>query len=288
MSKIVKSHRGIYYVEKEGQVYLCKARGLFRNKKVKPVVGDEVDISINNDGTAYIKEIYERKNQLLRPPISNVDQVIVIMSLSSPDINLYTLDKYLLMLELSHIETKIIFNKTDLVDKEYSDKISKIYNNIGYDIYLNSNQENNGKELLNLFKNRSTVVTGPSGVGKSTTLNNIFSHFDFETGSISEKSLRGKHTTRHIEISKIDERSYVIDTPGFSALSLDFINDINDIGEGFIEFFKLKNECKFNNCIHENEPKCAVKNAVQDKKISESRYKNYLLLLEEFRNLRGY
>ncbi len=288
MSKIVKSHRGIYYVEKEGQVYLCKARGLFRNKKVKPVVGDEVDISINNDGTAYIKEIYERRNQLLRPPISNVDQVIVIMSLSSPDINLYTLDKYLLMLELSHIETKIIFNKTDLVDKEYSDKISKIYNNIGYDIYLNSNQENNGKELLNLFKNRSTVVTGPSGVGKSTTLNNVFSHFDFETGSISEKSLRGKHTTRHIEISKIDERSYVIDTPGFSALSLDFINDINDIGEGFIEFFKLKNECKFNNCIHENEPKCAVKNAVQDKKISESRYKNYLLLLEEFRNLRGY
>lgn len=288
MSKIVKSHRGIYYVEKEGQVYLCKARGLFRNKKVKPVVGDEVDISINNDGTAYIKEIYERRNQLLRPPISNVDQVIVIMSLSSPDINLYTLDKYLLMLELSHIETKIIFNKTDLVDKEYSDKISKIYNNIGYDIYLNSNQENNGKELLNLFRNRSTVVTGPSGVGKSTTLNNIFSHFDFETGSISEKSLRGKHTTRHIEISKIDERSYVIDTPGFSALSLDFINDINDIGEGFIEFFKLKNECKFNNCIHENEPKCAVKNAVQDKKISESRYKNYLLLLEEFRNLRGY
>lgn len=288
MSKIVKSHRGIYYVEKEGQVYLCKARGLFRNKKVKPVVGDEVDISINNDGTAYIKEIYERRNQLLRPPISNVDQVIVIMSLSSPDINLYTLDKYLLMLELSHIDTKIIFNKTDLVDKEYSDKISKIYNNIGYDIYLNSNQENNGKELLNLFKNRSTVVTGPSGVGKSTTLNNIFSHFDFETGSISEKSLRGKHTTRHIEISKIDERSYVIDTPGFSALSLDFINDINDIGEGFIEFFKLKNECKFNNCIHENEPKCAVKNAVQDKKISESRYKNYLLLLEEFRNLRGY
>lgn len=288
MSKIVKSHRGIYYVEKEGQVYLCKARGLFRNKKVKPVVGDEVDISINNDGTAYIKEIYERRNQLLRPPISNVDQVIVIMSLSSPDINLYTLDKYLLMLELSHIETKIIFNKTDLVDKEYSDKISKIYNNIGYDIYLNSNQENNGKELLNLFKNRSTVVTGPSGVGKSTTLNNIFSHFDFETGSLSEKSLRGKHTTRHIEISKIDERSYVIDTPGFSALSLDFINDINDIGEGFIEFFKLKNECKFNNCIHENEPKCAVKNAVQNKKISESRYKNYLLLLEEFRNTRGY
>lgn len=288
MSKIVKSHRGIYYVEKEGQVYLCKARGLFRNKKVKPVVGDEVDISINNDGTAYIKEIYERRNQLLRPPISNVDQVIVIMSLSSPDINLYTLDKYLLMLELSHIETKIIFNKTDLVDKEYSDKISKIYKNIGYDIYLNTNQENNGKELLNLFKNRSTVVTGPSGVGKSTTLNNIFSHFDFETGSISEKSLRGKHTTRHIEISKIDERSYVIDTPGFSALSLDFINDINDIGEGFIEFFKLKNECKFNNCIHENEPKCAVKNAVQDKKISENRYKNYLLLLEEFRNLRGY
>lgn len=288
MSKIIKSHRGIYYVEKEGQIYLCKARGLFRNNKIKPIVGDEVDILVNIDGTAYINEVYERKNQLLRPPISNVDQVIVIMSLSSPDINLYTLDKYLLMLELSNIETRIIFNKTDLVDEEYSSKISNIYKDIGYDIYLNTNEEENNGELVELFKNKTTVVTGPSGVGKSTTLNKIFSHFDFETGEVSEKSLRGKHTTRHIEISKIDEGSYVIDTPGFSALSLDFVNEINEIGEGFREFSKLRNGCKFNNCIHENEPKCAVKEAVNNNEITESRYNNYLLLLEEFRNTRGY
>lgn len=288
MSKIIKSHRGIYYVEKEGQIYLCKARGLFRNNKIKPIVGDEVDILVNIDGTAYINEVYERKNQLLRPPISNVDQVIVIMSLSSPDINLYTLDKYLLMLELSNIETRIIFNKTDLVDEEYSSKISNIYKDIGYDIYLNTNEEENNGELVELFKNKTTVVTGPSGVGKSTTLNKIFSHFDFETGEVSEKSLRGKHTTRHIEISKIDEGSYVIDTPGFSALSLDFVNEINEIGEGFREFLKLRDGCKFNNCIHENEPKCAVKEAVNNNEITESRYNNYLLLLEEFRNTRGY
>ena len=288
MSKIIKSHRGIYYVEKEGQVYLCKARGLFRNNKIKPIVGDEVDILINSDGTAYINEVHKRKNQLLRPPISNVDQVIVIMSLSSPDINLYTLDKYLLMLELSNIETRIIFNKIDLVDETYSNKISKIYEDIGYDIYLNTNEEDDNGELVQLFKNKTTAVTGPSGVGKSTTLNKIFSHFDFETGAISEKSLRGRHTTRHIEISKINDGSYVIDTPGFSALSLDFVNEINEISEGFREFVKLRDGCKFNNCIHENEPKCAVKEAVQDKKIAESRYKNYLLLLEEFRNTRGY
>lgn len=288
MSKIIKSHRGIYYVEREGQIYLCKARGLFRNNKIKPIVGDEVDILVNIDGTAYINEVYERKNQLLRPPISNVDQVIVIMSLSSPDINLYTLDKYLLMLELSNIETRIIFNKTDLVDEEYSSKISNIYKDIGYDIYLNTNEEENNGELVELFKNKTTVVTGPSGVGKSTTLNKIFSHFDFETGEVSEKSLRGKHTTRHIEISKIDEGSYVIDTPGFSALSLDFVNEINEIGKGFREFLKLRDGCKFNNCIHENEPKCAVKEAVNNNEITESRYNNYLLLLEEFRNTRGY
>lgn len=288
MSKIIKSHRGIYYVEKEGQVYLCKARGLFRNNKIKPIVGDEVDILINSDGTAYINKVYERKNQLLRPPISNVDQVIVITSLSSPDINLYTLDKYLLMLELSNIETRIIFNKTDLVDEEYSNKISKIYKDIGYDIYLNTNEEDDNGELIELFKNKTTAVTGPSGVGKSTTLNKIFSHFDFKTGAISEKSLRGKHTTRHIEISKIKDGSYVIDTPGFSALSLDFVSEINEISDGFREFVKLRDGCRFNNCIHENEPKCAVKEALQDKKIAESRYKNYLLLLQEFRNTRGY
>mgnify|MGYP002757303540 CR=1 FL=1 len=288
MSKIVKSHRGIYYVEKDGKVYLCKARGLFRNNKIKPIVGDEVEISINDDKTAYIKEIYLRKNQLLRPPISNVDQVIVIMSLSSPDLNLYLLDKYLLMLELSNIETKIIFNKSDLVGEEYSNKIEDIYTKIGYEIYVNSNLNENSSKFLPLFKNKTTVVTGPSGVGKSTTLNRVFSDFDFKTGEISEKSLRGKHTTRHIEISKIDENSYVIDTPGFSALSLDFIDSEQDISEGFREFQKYSNLCKFNNCIHENEPSCGVKKAVDDNYINRDRYENYLRILKEFKNLRGY
>ncbi|MDO5018294.1 MAG: ribosome small subunit-dependent GTPase A [Lagierella massiliensis] len=288
MSKIIKSHRGIYYVEKEGQIYLCKARGLFRNNNTKPIVGDEVEISVNEDNTAYIQKIHERKNQLLRPPISNVDQVVVIMSLSFPDINLYILDKYLLMLELSNVDIKIIFNKIDLVKEEYTKSISKIYKDIGYDIYLNSNTRDNSNKLSYLFENKTTVVTGPSGVGKSTTLNGIFSDFNFKTGEISQKSLRGRHTTRHIEISKIDENSYVIDTPGFSALSLDFINQESDIEFGFREFRKLSNECKFNNCLHYNEPRCAVKEALQNKEIANSRYENYLRILNEFRNLRGY
>ncbi|WP_300409772.1 ribosome small subunit-dependent GTPase A [Lagierella sp.] len=288
MPKIVKSHRGIYYVEKDGKVYLCKARGLFRNNNVKPIVGDEVDISINEDGTAYINKVYDRKNQLLRPPISNVDQVLVIMSLSSPDLNLYLLDKYLLMLELSSIETKIIFNKIDLVDEEYSKRVKSIYSEIGYDIYLNSNIKDNSERFLPLFKNKTTVVTGPSGVGKSTTLNRVFSHFNFETGEISTKSSRGKHTTRHIEISRIDKDSYVIDTPGFSALSLDFLESEQDVSYGFREFQKYSTSCKFNNCVHENEPACAVKNAIRENKISNYRYENYLRILREFKNLRGY
>lgn len=191
MNKIIKSHRGIYYVENKNDIVLSKARGVFRNQNIKPVVGDNVKLFINDDGTGYIDEIYERKNQLIRPPIANIDQVVVVMSIVSPNINLNLLDRYLLMLEKSKIDIKIIFNKIDLLVNDDFNYIFDIYRNIGYDIFLNSNKDSKSKEYLKeIFNNKITAVAGPSGVGKSTTLNSIFEDLDLDTGLISKKNTK--------------------------------------------------------------------------------------------------
>ncbi|WP_099203064.1 ribosome small subunit-dependent GTPase A [Miniphocaeibacter massiliensis] len=288
MDRIIKSHRGIYYVEQNNKVILCKARGVFRDRDIKPIVGDLVDISINDDGTGYIEKVYERKNQLLRPPLANIDQVIIIMSLKDPKINLNLLDKYILMLEKSNLEIKIIFNKVDLVKDKDMEYISSIYANIGYDIYFNSNVKESNLSLDRLFEDKITAVVGPSGVGKSTTLNKIFSNFNFDTGEISVKNKKGKHTTRHIEMSKLSNNSYIIDTPGFSSLSLEFIDERNDIKDNFIEFRKYANKCKYNDCYHINEPVCGVKLALEEKIIAKERYENYKQILNEYDKIRRF
>lgn len=290
MDKIIKSHRGIYYVEQNEEIILCKARGLFRKDDIKPIVGDYVDIIVNSDGTGYVEKVYERRNKLLRPPLANIDQVVVVMSIVSPNINMNLLDKYLLMLEKSNVNIKILFNKLDLVDEKQLHSVVNIYKKAGYDIFLNSNVIgiHDTSEIRNIFKNKISALAGPSGVGKSTTLNNIFKDFEFDTGEISTKTQRGKHTTRHIEMSKIDENSYVVDTPGFSSLSLDFIDERVDIKNNFREFSKYSHMCKFNNCFHINEPKCAIKEAVENNQISETRYENYKTILLEYDNQRRY
>lgn len=276
-------------MENNNEIVLSKARGVFRNQNIKPVVGDNVKLSINNDGTGYIDEVFERKNQLLRPPIANVDQVIVVMSILSPDINLNLLDRYLLMLEKSKVDIKIIFNKIDLLKNDDLNYIFDIYINIGYEIFLNSNNETKNIETLKkIFNNKITAVAGPSGVGKSTTLNNVFEDLDLDTGLVSKKTQRGKHTTRTVKMLKINENTYIIDTPGFSSLDLSFIEDRAEIRDNFIEFKKFSANCKFHNCFHINEPSCAVKEAVKVGDISEYRYNNYKLILEEYDNIRRY
>ncbi len=276
-------------MENNNEIVLSKARGVFRNQNIKPVVGDNVKLSINNDGTGYIDEVFERKNQLLRPPIANVDQVIVVMSILSPDINLNLLDRYLLMLEKSKVDIKIIFNKIDLLKNDDLNYIFDIYRNIGYEIFLNSNNETKNIETLKkIFNNKITAVAGPSGVGKSTTLNNVFEDLDLDTGLVSKKTQRGKHTTRTVKMLKINENTYIIDTPGFSSLDLSFIEDRAEIRDNFIEFKKFSANCKFHNCFHINEPSCAVKEAVKVGDISEYRYNNYKLILEEYDNIRRY
>ena len=193
------------------------------------------------------------------------------------------------MLEKSQVRVILLFNKIDLVDNHTLNKISDIYSNIGYKVYFNSNLNDTNKNLLReLLLGKITAVAGPSGVGKSTTLNMIFDDLNFQTGDISIKTKRGKHTTRHIEMVKVDKDSYVVDTPGFSSLSLDFLDDSAEIKYLFKEFREQSLKCRFNNCFHLNEPGCGVKKAVENNLISMERYNNYKIILQEYNDTRRY
>lgn len=286
---ITKLQKELYFVEAEGKVYPAKARGLFRDKNIKPLVGDRVAIQVLDDGTAYIEEVFERKNSLIRPAIANIDQILLVQSLKEPDINYTTFDKYLVMLEHYEIPVVIVINKIDLANKEDIDKFSEIYSNANYKIIYQSAIDNDGMSaLLAQMKGKISAFAGPSGVGKSTTLNLLHDKFDAETGDISSKTQRGKHTTRHTELFSIDEDTFVFDTPGFSSLDLSFIEDEKSLAPYFPEFREVARDCKFNNCVHINEPKCMVKEHLKDGKISHSRYDNYLYIYDEIKNERKY
>lgn len=225
---------------------------------------------------------------LYRPQVANIDQVMIFVSIVKPNISLNLLDKYLVMSEKFNVKPIIIINKTDLVDKETLDYYIDLYTSVGYEVIENSNLDTPNEKIKSLLKDKITSVVGPSGVGKSTTLNNISPNLNLETGEISSKTKRGKHTTRHIEIKEIFKNSYVFDTPGFSSLEIDFIKDREDIKDYFIEFREYSKNCKFHNCMHIKEPGCGVKDAVEKGYIKETRYKNYLNFIEEFDKIRRY
>lgn len=273
---------------KDGSEYLCKARGLFRKEEKKPLVGDHVDIRISEeDDTGYIEKIYPRVSELLRPPIANINQVMILMSIREPDINLRLLDKYLLMTEKAAIKTIIVLNKTDLIDDKEKEYHRSIYEDIGYELYFNSNIEGTKLHLVELMEGKTTAITGPSGVGKSTTLSNLFPNKTFPVGEISQKLKRGKNTTRHIEIKDVGF-GYILDTPGFSSLSLDFIDTKEEIAGLMKDFVPFISNCRFHNCMHLNEPDCGVKNAVDEGEIAKTRYENYVSFIEEFESKRRY
>ena len=273
---------------KDGSEYLCKARGLFRKEEKKPLVGDHVDIRISEeDDTGYIEKIYPRVSELLRPPIANINQVMILMSIREPDINLRLLDKYLLMTEKAAIKTIIVLNKTDLIDDKEKEYHRSIYEDIGYELYFNSNIEGTKLHLVELMEGKTTAITGPSGVGKSTTLSNLFPNKTFPVGEISQKLKRGKNTTRHIEIKDVGF-GYILDTPGFSSLSLDFIDTKEEIAGLMKDFKPYISKCRFHNCMHLNEPDCGVKNAVDEGEIAKTRYENYVSFIEEFESKRRY
>lgn len=285
--KIIKGIAGFYYVHVvHSGIYECKAKGVFRNKKIKPLVGDNVEIEILDEENKIgnIINIYDRENELIRPAVSNISQALVVFAIANPMPNLNLLDRFLVMMERNGIDTIICFNKIDLVDEEEILKLRDIYVKAGYHVMFTSTKENMGiEEVLRVIDGKTTAFAGPSGVGKSSLLNALIPEANSQTGEISEKIKRGKHTTRHTEIFNVSDNTYLMDTPGFSSL---YVNDFEkeELKNYFREFIEYNNGCRFTGCVHVNEPDCLVKEAVENGGINRSRYDNYILMYEEIKN----
>ncbi len=283
---IIKGIAGFYYVDAvESGIYECKAKGLFRKEKIKPLVGDNVEIEVSDEEKkeATIVNINKRKNELFRPAVANVDQMMIVMALAKPDPNFGVLDRLLVQAELSDIPAIICFNKEDLADSSVLSSC-KIYQEAGYRIIITSIKDGfNAESVKAELKGKTTVLAGPSGVGKSSITNILAPGINMETGSISEKLKRGKHTTRHSQLIIIEENTYICDTPGFTSFSPETI-DKETLRYYFKEFGQYEGMCKYNGCVHIHEPNCAVKRAVEEGKISKMRYESYIQLYEEIKS----
>lgn len=284
--KIIKALSGFYYVLSDHlEVYQCRGRGVFRKNKVTPLVGDEVVFQIENESDGYILEVKERKNELIRPPIANVDQAILVFSAVEPNFSPVLLDRFLVLIEFNHIRPIICITKMDLVDQNTAKEIeryAKEYQKIGYEIILTSSETSVGlEELMPLLKGNISVFAGQSGVGKSSLLNALRPELELKTNDISTHLGRGKHTTRHVELIEVGE-GLVADTPGFSSLEFTDI-EVEDLTFCFPELQKISEQCKFRGCLHLSEPKCAVKLAVDSGEIPLYRYEHYKVFLQEIK-----
>jgi ribosome biogenesis GTPase len=283
--KIIKGIGGFYYVDTDDGIFECKARGIFRKKKKTPLVGDNVEIQIVDKAEykAVIEKIEKRDTELFRPSIANINKAIIVFAIKNPNPNYSLLDRFIVLAEESNLDIVICINKIELDEEETYKKIVDEYSLAGYKVIPTSVKKNINIDIIKEeLKGNINVFAGPSGVGKSSLLNIIDDRLDLKTGIVSEKIGRGKHTTRHAELIKIDEETFVADTPGFSSLSIDFIEE-SELKYYFLEFDKY--ECRFkNSCIHENEPGCGVKEALLSGDISNRRYESYLYLLNEIRN----
>lgn len=289
--KIIRGIAGFYYVHvPEIGTLECKAKGIFRKNKLKPLVGDWVKVSIideeNKKGN--IEEVLERKNELIRPAVANIDQALVIFAIKKPEPNLNLLDRFLIMMQQKEIPCILVFNKSDLATEEEKQALSKVYENSGCKILFVSAKQNQGiDEVREILEHRTSTVAGPSGVGKSSLINMLQSNVNMETGSISEKIERGKHTTRHTEFIPIGEDTFIMDTPGFSSLAV-FDMEKEELEQFYPEFDEYRESCRFNGCSHTHEPGCSVKEAIEEGKISRERYENYQLIYEELKNRKKY
>ncbi|MDN3014800.1 ribosome small subunit-dependent GTPase A [Paenibacillus sp. BSR1-1] len=284
--KIVKALSGFYYVLHNEELIQCRGRGVFRKNKVTPLVGDEVVFQAENELEGYILEVKERKNELVRPPIANVDQAILVFSAVEPDFSTVLLDRFLVLVEFNHIEPLICITKMDLTNSEQNKLIMEYaqqYQSAGYEVILTSSETESGIEQLNPHLNHKiSVFAGQSGVGKSSLLNVLRPDLELKTNDISSHLGRGKHTTRHVELIEIGE-GLVADTPGFS--SLEFTNiEAEDLTACFPELLQKSENCKFRGCLHISEPKCGVKQAVESGEIPAYRYEHYVDFLQEIKD----
>lgn len=289
--KIVKGIAGFYYVDVvESGLYECKAKGIFRKEKVKPLVGDWVEITVLDEAkkSGNIVEILERKNELIRPAVANIDQALVVFAVTKPKPHFNLLDRFLVMMESRGIPVILCFNKKDIATEQEIQKLQEIYETCDYQmIFTSAFQKENVEEVKKLLRGKTTAIAGPSGVGKSSLINLFQPEACMETGSISEKIERGKHTTRHSELIRIDADTYIMDTPGFSSLYTNAFEK-EEFKYYFREFAPYEGQCKFIGCDHIHEPGCAVKQALEEGKIHPSRYQNYLEMYEEQKEKRKY
>ncbi|MGM7720329.1 ribosome small subunit-dependent GTPase A [uncultured Metabacillus sp.] len=285
--KIVKALSGFYYVQDRDRLIQCRGRGVFRKNKITPLVGDVVKYQAENDQEGYILEVFDRKNELVRPPICNVDQAILVFSAVEPDFSPSLLDRFLVLIEANDIEPIIVISKTDLIQtKDVKEKVlsyANDYRKAGYIVLLTSTSESNvNQELEPILNEKISVFAGQSGVGKSSLLNVLRPDLDLRTNDISTHLGRGRHTTRHVELIAVGS-GFVADTPGFSSLDFTGI-EVEDLSYCFPEMKERSSDCKFRGCTHVKEPKCAVKDAVDSGEIPKYRYEHYLTFVEEIKD----
>lgn len=289
--KIIKGIAGFYYIYAEdGNIYECKAKGIFRKDNFKPLVGDNVEITVLNEEEkeGSVTSILPRRNSLIRPAVANVDQAFLIFAMENPKPNFLLLDRFLIMMEQQKIPVVICFNKKDVGEKKEMEKLYEIYTGCGYRVVLSSTYEGEGMdEIREILKGKTTVVAGPSGVGKSSITNCMQGEVQMETGEISKKLKRGKHTTRHSQVIPVEKNTFLVDTPGFSSLYLTDMKE-EELRDYFPEFVMYEPQCRFQGCMHIHEPGCAVKEALSEGEISQQRYDNYLALYEELKEKRRY
>lgn len=292
---IVKGIGGFYYVKTEDGIVEAKGKGTFKKDGIKLAVGDSVEVEILDnlskdarkrgiEREGFITSICERKNRFIRPPIVNVDLFLIVFALKDPEPNLTLIDKFLIMAEMNNVEAVVVINKCDLGDPEEIEKYKEIYESV-YPVITLCGSSND--ELLKAISGKKVAFAGPSGVGKSTIINSLIPHANMETGEISEKTRRGRHTTRHVEIFDCEGGGMVFDTPGFTSFEI-LEAEEDDLMMYYPEIERYRSGCYYDNCRHIKEPDCAVRQAVRDGKINKVRYKSYVANMEEIRNRRKY
>lgn len=278
---VIKAYGGFYYVEVGDKIWDCSLRGRFRAEKKNILIGDKVRIVPRDEQTAVVDEIFPRSTELVRPPIANVEQAVIVFALQDPTPNLSLLDRLLVIIESNNITPVICFNKIDLDDQQHIDNIDQMYRKAGYRVLFTSAIKAQGVEQLKeILQDQISVFTGPSGVGKSTLLNSIQPGLHLKTGQVSQKIGRGKHTTRHTELMKLDFGGLVADTPGFTSLFLPTMKK-EELANYFPEFADYTAGCKFSRCQHDKEPGCKVKEAVAQNEIHPQRYQHFIEFLNE-------